>query len=166
MMLFAFFLIIAGLGFILFGNYSFVPPENDKNNSSQKPPEKIVINKWRNFGKERKSKITKEIKKRIFNKKYPEKPPVEKEEMRILKEREINFSPITPIENHPPKTDWKNQNDSSNSPPDNVPIIEDTTSIHYEERTNPIFITGNLFVDFSKDIPVQLLVEEQNNPWR
>jgi hypothetical protein len=155
MMLFAFFLIIAGLGFILFGNYTFLPPENEKNNNSHKPPEKIVLNKLRNFGKERKSKITKEIKKRIFNKKYPEKPPVEEEEMRILKERELNFSPISKIEDEPRKTDLTNKNEINLNPnPENHPIIEDTSGIHYEDRKNPIFITGNLFVDFSKEIPL------------
>jgi hypothetical protein len=157
MMLFAFFLIIIGLGFLIFGNYSFASIEKKTSLPPNTPssPEKHVLNRFKNFGKDRKSKITKEIKKRIFNKKYPEKLIEQEDEIRILKEREFNYSHATTLneieENSLEKQINYTQNEKKPNP---LPIIEDTTSIHYEERKIPIFITGNLYVDFSKEIPL------------
>ena len=156
-MLFAFFLIITGLGFLIFGNYSFASNENKTSPPPNTPPsaEKQVLNRFKNFGRDRKSKITKEIKKRIFNKKYPEKLIEQEDELRILKEREFNFiHPIEPKENEEKSIEKHISNieeDQNHTP---APIIEDTTSIHFEERKNPIFINGNLYVDFSKQIPL------------
>ena len=156
-MLFAFFLIIMGLGFLLFGNYSFASNEIKISTppSNSHAPEKQVLNRFKNFGKDRKSKITKEIKKRIFNKKYPEKMLEQENELRILKEREFNFIPEIELnENEVKISEIHKPRHQEDKIPTPNPTIEDSTSIQFEERKNPIFITGNLYVDFSKEIPL------------
>ena len=158
MMLFAFFLIIIGLGFLIFGNYSFASSTESKTSIPSNPspsPDKQVLNRFKNFSRDRKSKITKEIKKRIFNKKYPEKVIEQEDELRILKEREINYThKIERHENEGKSEEKENINFEEHGKVNPVPILEDTTIIHYEERKNPIFISGNLYVDFSKEIPL------------
>ena len=131
MMLFAFFLIIIGLGFLILGNYSFASIESKTSipSNPSPSPEKQVLNRFKNFSRDRKSKITKEIKKRIFNKKYPEKVIEEEDELRILKEREINYT--HKIERH--ENDGKSEdkvyiNVEEQGKANPVPILEDTTS--------------------------------------
>ena len=149
MMPFAFFLIVLGIIFILWGNSFFdkiliQKEENDKTpGRNPQRPRKL-----------KKEKTPKEIRKKIFNKKYPERLKAPEEDLIILREREIN--PPPPPELSTQKEDltgFQNEEEETAPSPSRLPKIEIIEDI--EEVEKPMKqIHGNMYIDTSKVLPL------------
>ena len=153
-MFFAFFLILLGIGFILFGNYFHID-EKEKEKKGNIP--RYLVKKLFNRAARKKEEYSGEIKKRIFNKKYPEKEVNAELESILIQERSVDRRPL---QNHPeiiPNLERE---------PDlkelEIPILNHPPQLKIEEipnRTKPLdksnlVLSGILYLDYGKEIPM------------
>jgi hypothetical protein len=154
MMFFAFFLILLGIGFILFGNYSH-KDEKDKGKKGNIP--RYLVKKLFNRAARKKEEYSGEIKKRIFNKKYPERELDADLESILIQERSVDRRPI---QEHPEikhnlerEPDLKELEFPVQNTPPQIKIEEIPNRTKPLDKTN-LVLSGILYLDYGKEIPM------------
>jgi hypothetical protein len=154
MMFFAFFLILMGVGFILFGNY-FQLDEKEKGKKGNIP--RFLVKKLFNRAARKKEEYSGEIKKRIFNKKYPEKELGAELESILLQERGVDSKPIQdltiPKPNLESEPNLKELEIPLHNPIPQIKIEEIPGRAKTKEKTN-LVLSGILYLDYGKEIPM------------
>jgi hypothetical protein len=165
MMFFAFFLILLGIGFILFGNY-FHKDEKEKEKKGNIP--RYLVKKLFNRAARKKEEYSGEIKKRIFNKKYPERELDAELESILVQERSVDSKPYQehpeikpnlerepdlkeleiPVQNHPPQ----------------IKIEEIPNRTKSLDKSN-LVLSGILYLDYGKEIPMDSKIINDNLEW-
>lgn len=145
-----------GIGFILFGNYS-------------SPGEKETPKKWnlrRYLAKQffppnshKKNRFQGEIRKRIFNKKYPEKEIDPETESLIKQERDLDSPFMEPSElkktqeREPDLKDLELPNPPPIQPQVQVESIS-KSSEKESKNSRALIVMGTLYLDYGKEIPM------------
>ena len=146
-----------GIGFILFGNYS--SPSSEK-----ELPKKWNLRRY--LAKQifppnplKKNRHRGEIRKRIFNKKYPEKEIDPKIESQIKQERELNSQTSEPSElkslqeREPDLKDLEFPNPTPLHPQVQVESIA-KSSENTSKSIPGVIVMGTLYLDYGKEIPM------------
>jgi hypothetical protein len=154
MMFLAFFLILLGVGFILFGNY-FQLDEKEKGKKNNIP--RFLVKKLLNRTARKKEEFSGEIKKRIFNKKYPEKELGAEFESILIQERGVDKKPIPELSTSKPNLDSEPDLKELEVPAQNhlpqIKIEEIQNRTKTTDSTN-LVLSGILYLDYGKEIPL------------
>jgi hypothetical protein len=153
MMFFAFFLILLGIGFILFGNY-FHLDEKEKGKKGNIP--RYLVKKLFHRAARKKEEYSGEIKKRIFNKKYPERE-LDPELESILKQNRSLAEPVVIPEYPEIKPILEREPDLNelgfHNPQPQIKIEEIPKTTKPLDKTN-LSLSGILYLDYGKEIPM------------
>jgi hypothetical protein len=152
MMFFAYFLILLGIGFILFGNY-FNLDEREKGKKGNIP--RYLVKKLFNRAARKKEEYSGEIKKRIFNKKYPERELDSELESILKQDRSVEsvvipeYPEIKPILEREPDLNEL----GLHNPLPQIKIEEIPKTIKPLDKTH-LSLSGILYLDYGKEIPM------------
>jgi hypothetical protein len=154
--IFAILLILLGIGFILFGNYSST---NEKESSRKWKLSRYLIKQLFNPSSKKNSRFQGEIRKRVFNKKYPEKEITPEIESIIKQERELDSqptatsAPLRTIEPEPDLKDLERRNSPLIQPQVQIESISKSSENESKISTS-VIVMGTLYLDYGKEIPM------------